>query len=188
MNKIIMSLLLAMLALPFFAQAQVPQDSVAEVKGFEFEVKCGATFPLEKVFGNNGFGSGMGIEARWNMQEVPLDFGLEMNLAVACSKKEDNRNTRRLFSIATITDYNFMRGKRFSPFVGMGLGMGNCNVVYGSHNYDNEGNCCMLLMRAGVEMFHHLRLTLDTRIAKKGYSQIGLSLGFVFGGGVKKKK
>ncbi len=182
-----MSLLLAMVALPFFVQAQVLQDSVAEVKEFEFEVRCGATFPLEKVFGNNCIGGNMGIEARWNMKEIPLDFGLEMNVAVNVSEYGNSDSSRPLTSFAAVTDYNFLRGQRVSPFVGAGFGWCVCDVVENG-GYKKNGNCCMFMLRGGVELFRHLRVTLNTRIAKKGYNHIGLTLGYAFGGGLKKKK
>ena len=78
-----------------------------------------------------------------------------------------------------------MRGQRISPFAGTGFGLGGCSA--GNGGYNKEGDRCVFMLRGGVEMFHHLRLTLTTRFAMRGYNHIGLTLGYAFGGGVKRK-
>lgn len=184
MKKRFLGLLLTM---PMMVQAETGQHSTGiEVKGFEFEVKCGATYPFEKVYGDNRIGGSFGLEARWNMKEIPMDFGLEINFAGNASELENDESTRRLTSFIATTDYNFMRGQKFSPFAGAGLGWSGCDGVNGG--FYKTGSRCAFMLRGGVEMFHHLRLTLNTRFAMKGYNHIGLTLGYAFGGGVKKKK
>lgn len=159
------------------------QDNKVEVKSFEFEIKAGTTYPLEKQVGNKKLGPDIGLEARWNLNNIPLDLGVEMNISTAVSGLHGDDNSNRMFSLAAVMDYNFYRGQKASPFVGVGIGKANCDVTTGW--YDREGTRFMLMPRVGLELFHHVRFTFDTRIAMKKYNTVGFTVGYVFGGGLK---
>jgi hypothetical protein len=50
-----------------------------------------------------------------------------------------------------------------------------------------EGGRFILSPRIGVEFFRHVRLTCYSKICMKAYNNVGLSIGYAFGGGLKKK-
>ena len=70
-----------------------------------------------------------------------------------------------------------------APFVGVGIGDVKCDVIQGSEG--REGMSLMVVPRVGVELWNHLRLTADLRLARKGYNTVGISIGYAFGGGRK---
>ncbi len=171
-------LVFAGMSMNMFAQ------KVNEVKNFEFEVKLGANYPLEKLVGDSRVGPELGIEARWNFNKLPIDVGLEVNFNSAVRKFGSENLSNRIFSTMIVADYNLNRGGKFSPFVGVGMGVGNCQQIQG--NYGNEGSKIAVMPRIGVECMRHLRLTLDARFAMKGYNTVGLTVGYAFGGGLRK--
>jgi len=172
------------LTLPLLlASSSASAQEYLEVKPFELEVKAGATYPIDKQVGSRRPGLGLGIEARWNLRELPLDLGFEIGLSTAVSTLDGSDNSNRIYSWTAVADYNFMRGHKASPFVGLGLGCADCDVPEGW--YSRQGTRLMVMPRAGVELFRHLRLTVDARIAMKGYNTVGLTVGYAFGGGLK---
>ena len=85
--------------------------------------------------------------------------------------------SNRTISLLAVSDYNFSRGSKFSPFIGVGMGVGRCEVVIG----DNEKHTRFCVApRLGFLAFHHLRFTLDAHITKKTYSHVGASVGYSF--------
>ena len=83
-----------------------------------------------------------------------------------------------------VVDCNFSIGKYVSPFVGGGLGMAIIDVDSG---YDQFNSICFT-PRLGIELFKHLRLTLDYRLLKWNLSFWNCSVGFVLGGGDRIRK
>ena len=154
-----------------------------EVKTFEIEGKVGATYPTQKYFGDKRVGPSLGLEARWNLRQLPIDVGAEIYAGSALRRYQGDDQSNRIFSLSVVGHYNFMRGTRVSPFVGLGLGTGSCDVVEGCK--DNEGGAFIVSPRVGVELFHHLRLSFDARFARKGYNTVGITIGGVIGGGRK---
>ena len=151
------------------------------VRRFEFEIKIGCTYPMENNVGIRDYGTGGSLEARWNMVS-PFDVGLELYAGHATRHgKQEEDLTHNLKAISVVADYNFQRGQAMSPFVGIGLGCAEGN----NNGYVNSA--ILFTPRVGLEFWHHLRLTLDARVARKGYNTIGLSVSYVFGGGLKSK-
>lgn len=151
-----------------------------EVKTFEIEGKIGATYPTQKYFGDRRVGASLGLESRWNLRQLPIDVGAEIYYGSALRRYQGEDQSNRIFSLSAVGHYNFMRGSRLSPFVGLGIGTGSCDVVEGFK--DNEGGTVVVSPRVGVELFHHLRLTVDARFARKGYNTVGITVGGVIGG------
>lgn len=154
-----------------------------EVKPFEVEVKVGATYPTQKYFGDKQVGPSLGLEGRWNLSQLPVDVGAEVYLGSALRRFNGEDQSNRLFSFSAVGYYNLFRGTKASPFIGLGLGTGSCDVVNGYK--DNEGAAFVVSPRIGIELFSHLRLTFDARFARNGYNTVGLTVGGVIGGGRK---
>jgi hypothetical protein len=150
----------------------------------ELQFSVGATYPIDSYPGNENLGPQLSLEGRYNFKKVPVDVGVELYLGVALRDYKGDDQSNRIASISVTSDYYFNRGAKVSQFAGLGLGIAQCEVVEGPYGVD--GTHFLFTPRVGVEMFHHLRLTLDARIAKKGYSTIGLSIGYALGGGLRK--
>lgn len=175
--------MISLLALSLFANIELKAQESLPVKRFEIEAKAGATFPVDKFVGSKRLGPQLGLEGRWNFDK-PFDVGLEVYVGSAVRDYEHHTLSNRIFSFLSIFgDYNFNRGNQAALFVGLGLGEVQCNIIQG--NKGDEGMSFMVVPRVGVELWNHLRLTADLRLARKGYNTIGISIGYAFGGGRK---
>lgn len=154
-----------------------------EVKTFEVEAKVGVTYPTQRYFGDKQVGPSLGLEGRWNLSQLPVDVGAEIYFGSALRRFNGEDQSNRIFSLSAVGYYDFLRGMKASPFIGLGLGTGSCDVVKGYK--DNEGAALVVSPRIGIELFNHLRLTFEARIARNCYNTMGLTIGGVIGGGRK---
>lgn len=174
-------LMISLLALSLFANIELKAQESQPVKRFEIEAKAGATFPVDKFVGSKKLGPQLGLEGRWNFDK-PFDVGLEVYVGSAVRDYEHDTLSNRIFSFLSVFgDYNFNRGQKVAPFVGLGIGNVKCDIIQGSEG--SEGMSLMVVPRVGVELWNHLRLTADLRLARKGYNTVGISIGYAFGGG-----
>ena len=190
------SIIAATIGLLFYtACPAIAQNDDSNVKKISFVAKVGATYPLDGMDEtSNKIGPQLGLEALWNLRHLPIDIGAELYLGCAVRNhdtKDDlsNRTISLLtvsdynfsrgskFSPFTVSDYNFSRGSKFSPFIGVGIGVGRCEVVIGDK--EKHTRFCVA-PRFGFLAFHHLRFTLDAHITKITYSHVGASVGYSF--------
>lgn len=158
-----------------------------EVKTFEFEPFLGATAGLHSP-GSMVIGPSLGLEGRWNLRRRPIDIGAQLYIGSACSTYKGDDISCRIASLGAFADWNFGRGSSVAPFVGVGLSFNQYDMVSGSYN-DDEGDGTSgpgINPRVGVELFRHLRLTLTARIGRNIYNQGSLTIGYAFGGGLKR--
>ena len=155
------------------------QGDESSVKKFSFIAKVGATCPLDGMDEtSNKIGPQLGLEALWNLRQRPVDIGAELYIGSAVRDHDTKGDlSNRTVSLLAVSDYNFSRGSKFSPFIGVGMGVGWCEVVIG----DKE-KCTRFCVapRLGFLAFHHLRFTLDAHITKITYSHVGASVGYSF--------
>ena len=158
----------------------MPCRAQQNVTPFEFEIKAGTNLPLNSVSGfSNKLGINLGLESRWNLKRLPMDVGAELYIGSALRHEEgDETISNRTFSLAVLSDYQINRGSKVSPFIGLGLGVANCQQIIGS--LGDEATTFCIIPRAGVALSRHLRLTLDAHISKKYYSNVGLTIGYSF--------
>lgn len=165
------------------------------VRMFEFEARGGFTVPLGGYRGGHTFASvTLGLELRYNTEEQPWDCGVFLQLDGA------NRHfdipsrpngywhqTNRTWAYGITGDYNFRQGYRINPFVGIGIGAASIDQVgsLGCQTVSAE-NAFVLMPRAGIEFFHHIRLTAHCMIVRRGFHTAALTIGFVIGGRPKK--
>lgn len=154
-----------------------------KVKPFEVELSVGTTYGLESYAGHRRLGPAFALEGRYNVSFLPIDFGAEFYMGSTVRHPAEGDLACRITSFSLLGDYNFMRGKSVSPFVGMGLGVAGCKEMQGS--YGDEGTRFLFTARAGVELIRHWRVTAYSRACMEGYNNFGLSVGYVFGGGKK---
>lgn len=167
------------------------------VQMFEFEIRGGLTMPLGGYHGgDNDVGLSLGLELRYNTEEQPWDCGAFLQLDAA-SRNFYSQNhpgyvgvqTNRIWAYGITGDYNFKQGYRVNPFVGMGVGIASLDQE-GDSKYKNitSTETFVFMPRAGVELFHHIRLTAHCMIVRRGFHTAALTIGFVIGGRPKKKE
>lgn len=188
-------LILALFCL-FHGNAQTKDHSIGR---FEGEIGAGLAFGTNKLnFDKINPGATFYAEARYNMVHLPLDFGLQV--AGTIFHRESDKAGQLKFKSWTfmaLTDYNFLRMRKVSFFAGVGIGYASLEntapIVFensqpnwgGFNTGEKKGSFCFM-PRIGVELFHHLRLTATYKLAEKANSHFDLTVGVVFGGGVKK--
>ena len=174
------SIIAATIGLLFYtACPAIAQNDDSNVKKISFVAKVGATYPLDGMDEtSNKIGPQLGLEALWNLRHLPIDIGAELYIGSAV-RDHDTRGdlSNRTISLLAVSDYNFSRGSKFSPFIGVGIGVGRCEVVIGDK--EKHTRFCVA-PRFGFLAFHHLRFTLDAHITKITYSHVGASVGYSF--------
>ena len=178
----IKSFFLAALFAMSAANANAQNSYDRPVKAFEFEPFVGVTYGLAGNVGSHLVG-----EARYNLNCLPVDVGTQLYMGSAVSKFAGSTLSFRTFSFMSVCDYNFLLGEKVSPFVGIGLGLNSYDIVLGNYPDDKTDHTMGvgLMPRVGVELFRHVRVTLNAHIGKAKYNTIGLSVGYAFGGGAK---
>lgn len=151
------------------------------LKPFELEISLGGTYGIDKYVGNRQIGPAFALEGRYNFSDKPMDIGLELYGGSTARNYEGTNLSNRILSLSAFTDYNFRRGKTFSPFVGVGIGVASYKVVQGY--YGDDAVKAIFTPRIGFELFNHFRITVYSRLGNKGYNNCGLSVGYAFGGG-----
>ena len=178
--------------------AQTSQSTVADRKvgRIEGEIGGGFSFGADKLnFDKNKLGATFYAEARYNMQRVPLDIGVQAGGTIFHRESVNAGQLKfRTWNVMAVSDYNFRRCKKISLFAGIGLGYASLDhsapITFddsqsnwgGFSTGTRTGSLCFM-PRIGVELFHHLRVTLDYKLQEKANRHFGLSLGVVFGGG-----
>ena len=124
-----------------------------------------------------------GGEARNNFPGTPFDVSFQGMLG-SFSRKNDNLTVNINGGVTVFGDYNWRLGRRAAPFAGVGAGM----VFVESRGLSTAAvreKTFVFNPRIGVELFEHLRITLEYKWMKAPYSFLGLNVGFAFGGGRK---
>lgn len=180
------SILVMLLALSVTAKAQ---DK--DVQRLEFEFGAGLTLPVGAYHGGSAqVGAALGLEGRYNIKGTPWDCGLMLELTTArrgfeSTATNDIWQSNRTLAFAATGAYNFQQGSNVNPFAGVAIGIAGNDVV-GDDVYPSKGTSIFFSPRIGVELLHHLRLTVSSNISRKGYNNMQISLGLVIGGRPKK--
>lgn len=183
MKRVIISIFICGFALLSYAQR-------VQVKTFELEPFIGATFATSDLPNyDHEIGPALGFEFRWNLKELPIDLGAQLYMGCALYNSKyfgynDDLSCRTFASTAFI-DYNFKKGSKISPFIGLGLSANTYNIVVGDYNESNsdDTNGIGICPRVGIVFLHHLRATLTGHFGSKIYNTIGFSIGYSFGAG-----
>lgn len=181
MKKCFLYLLAAFMLFPSASKAQGTK-AAADVKTFEFEVRLNPALPLSCRNGESAdLTLGFGLEGRWNLQRLPMDVGVAVNSSGAYRSGWEYGT----LALMGVTDWNFNRGGKVSPYVGLGLGVG----VLNSNAFDEDDSqaAFVAMPRVGVELFRHVRIGLSLNLSKSRFNNAALSVGYAFGGGLRKK-
>jgi len=186
-------LIICLFASPIFGQKQ---RSVSLV---EFELGVGAKASSNvSVLDFSSFsairsdktkmGPALFMEARVNIPTTTFDVGLQFSLHGFDREWSGMmEQTYRFKSLTTYIDYNYRKWKNIVPFAGIGIGFSHIDIdidyeAPAANDFSYTRSAC-LNPRIGVEIYNRIRLTCDWKFMEKNFSQLGLSIGFVFGGG-----
>lgn len=191
--------LLAAVLLLGTVRAQTPEsipghmDVQRNVRRIELEVALGPTFGYASLPGQTNMHVGLcgGLELRYNLRSIPLDVGLQSmgsfywrESPATCLSKF--YNSGRMMGVA---DYNLSLSRRVECFFGAGAGW---LAVGHTADMPQDGASDWsfrfgAMPRAGVECWHHLRLTFGYVWTERANSHCLLTIGVVFGGGSRLK-
>ena len=218
MSKKFFALLAAASIVSAAVQAQVRNEKVQL-----FEVELGAGFhpSATLTYGAPGVKKGHELapqffaELRTNIDRGNIDLAVRFDFAKNLKDVDNMQIDSRIGTLSVFGDYNFMRGSKLSPFVGLGAGisaakMHPCMTLETAYEngsitadrYEEEmnngnslisfegerDNAFVLTPRVGVEFINRIRLSAEYRITARRYSFFGLNLGVVIGGNYMKNK
>ncbi|MCI1780745.1 MAG: hypothetical protein LKK50_06945 [Prevotella sp.] len=120
---------------------QNPSQRTIELNPF-----TGATYGLSSEAGSRKIGPSFGFEGRRNIRTCPIDVGLQAYLGQAITSYKKLDVKCRTISLTAFGDYNWKRGSNFSPFIGMGLGFNQYDII-DPRWYDYKLLCLQRLTR-----------------------------------------
>lgn len=166
-------ILLSVFALHVYGQN--PSQRTIELNPF-----VGATYGLSSEAGSRKIGPSFGFEGRWNLKTCPIDIGLQAYLGQAITSYKKLDVKCRTISLTAFGDYNWNFGRNISPFIGLGIGLNQYDIVdSGWYDYkydDNDVQGCGVVPRVGIELYRHIRITLEGNLVRKFIIQLDLLL------------
>lgn len=104
-------------------------------KRFEFEGRFFNTFGITNVLGEEQ--TILGLEGRYNFRRLPMDVGLNfsyslpfrMDYEIAQDTPVGEVINFSYWAVQAVTDYNFYRWRKITPYVGLGAGAGRSSYT-----------------------------------------------------------
>ncbi len=154
------------------------------LRSFEMEANIGLTHPIGR-FHNAvpDWGPAFGLEMRHNISGSNFDVGVRLlDISTAAYRFDGGGSqSNRTISLMVVGDYNFRPYSTVNPYVGGGVGVGGTEAVLQAvESPRSEG--FVSHVRAGVELWYHLRIGGQVLFGRSGYSNACFTLGFVMGG------
>lgn len=156
------------------------KSETLEVQRIEGEIHIGTSYAFKGSPGyENVLGFDYGAELRYNLKKVPVALGIMFEeYDLSRSSDEHGGSTWEGGELYGVTgEYNFRRGKNCNPFVGMALG--------GMDDATGDKFRPFVRPKIGVEMFHHLRISLSATLTCAQQNGFSISIGWVIGGSPK---
>lgn len=147
---------------------------------FEFDGRFFNTFGITNVLreGQTIFG----LEGRYNFRRLPMDVGLNfsyslpfrMDYGLALDTPVGEVITFSYWAVQAVTDYNFYRWYRFTPYVGLGIGAGKSSYTsvsgyeqdledgypYATYAYSGKA-IAVFSLRTGFEIDTHVKIFFE---------------------------
>lgn len=176
--------LLTFLLVSFSASAQWFNDNLVEP--FETEFRAGYASPF--ISSNAKFkcsdGASFGWEARLNLETAPVDFGIaydDVRLNFSSKSGEESSPDCRVYAYQAVSHVNFRRGAFINPFAGISLGVAELKNK-GFDNYRSHYVLPVFSIRAGLEIWHHLRIMASVQTSRIPFNNFQITVGIVLGG------
>jgi GNAT superfamily N-acetyltransferase len=176
MKKVIMMAAVAvMAAMSASANAQEKKD----YGKFDFEIGYQVSQGSESIPAPNYTYTPYGyVEARWQLNAVPVDLGAHIGVALYKRTSGDRRySTIRTFPIMAVGDWQFGRGAKVNPYVGLGLGYAE---VKDATDWSSSKWSPAISPRLGVRFFKCANLSVGWLATDIEYSRLYCNLGFYF--------
>lgn len=185
MRKMIVAIVAIVASMMVEASAQSGYV-IRDVGAVEVELGVGLATVANSMpeYGKARPGVDANVEVRYNFAAQPVDLGLYASVCsiyrgdmvgdVARSYKFVSKN------LMLTSDYNFFQGGKVSPYIGFGVGVAWSDIAA---NNREGGTNFVVMPRAGIELSHHVRLTVSYKIFDRANNHLTLSLGYAFGGG-----
>ena len=186
----------ALAALFFCISGAVAQP--IDVRRFEGEFGVGGVTALNPlVLDHCNLGVKVFGEVRYNIKQLPMDAGLHlawttMGRKAAIIEQPLKSNS---WNVMAVTDYNFMRGRTISIFLGAGVGLGYMNMtmpvkisasdIQARYITGDDALRLCAMPRVGFEFFNHLRLTVSYTVQEVANNHLSVAISGVLGGGPK---
>lgn len=188
MKRLITSCIL--LCIGVIIHAKTPQK---EVQPFEGALRFGTNYPIGSYKSMSGtMGINFGLDFRFNYDDMPLDFGIAIDLAGTSYNfhKPDynfHDDTYTTLGITYCSNYNFRQGYKVNPYVGAGLGY--AYNYYNYHSKEIDKNSFIFVPKVGVELLYHIRFEASViLVCRKYFNCVNLTIGLVIGGRPRKSK
>ncbi len=116
------------------------------------------------------------LESRWQLKQQPINVGLSVSASQIVRHYEGfSDKTFRTIPIMAIADYQFGRGKKVNPYVGLGVG-----ISLNQNDYDPFKTYFAATPRIGVRFFKFMNLQVGYLLTLRDYSRMYVNLGFYF--------
>jgi len=174
MKKITIALLALIVSLPLYAQRK--EQGYGK---FDFEIGFDVPLAAPQVEDyNNRLIPFLYFEGRWQLDRQPIDIGFHVGVSsIQRRYKGMNEGNYRAMPLLLIADWQFGRGKRFNPYVGMGAGVSLNDILPSTY----KGTTSFALNpRVGVRCFKFMDVSAGWLITRREYSRLYANLGFYF--------
>lgn len=150
-------------------------------KRFEFDARFFNTFGFTNVSGTEQ--TLLGLEGRYNFRRLPMDVGLNFSYSTPFTMEPVEASPDapigkvvhlRYWAVQVVTDYNFYRWYKLTPYVGLGVGAGkssykkvsgftqNAEDEYRYPTYSFSGKAIAIFsLRAGFELNTNVKLFFE---------------------------
>lgn len=182
MKKIVILLLLSFFSIEGSSQNKRRVVSV--------ELGAGVLYSFDKEGFNTVYPGGVLYgEVRYNLKQLPLDFGLSASAQIFSRKFNKGEGLDYLSkNIMVVADYYFYNHGWFNAFVGFGAGIGFFDnlqdVEYkGEGTYvwsQNQKAPLCFMPRVGLEFINHFRVSLGYIFEDHANRNLFLRVGYIF--------
>jgi hypothetical protein len=145
---------------------------------FDFEIGFNIPVAASKVDGmTNAIIPFLYVEGRWQLEAHPVDVGFQIGISGIKRKYEGGFDRYNSSTLMAISDWQFGRGKRINPYVGIGAG-----VSFNGEPRSMQGKSYTFAVapRVGVRLFKFANLSVGYLFNQKYYSRLYCNLGFYF--------
>jgi hypothetical protein len=116
---------------------------------------------------------GFYIEGRWQFNKLPVDLGFHIGMNSVTRLPNDGSASYgdTVLSILAVSDYQFGRGTKWNPYVGLGIGVAAEHI---------KQPYAAVMPRVGIRCFKFMNISVGY-LATGGYdSRLVTSIGFYF--------
>ena len=146
---------------------------------FDFEIGITAPVAASSIAGKtNAPIPFFYLEGRWQLKQQPIDIGFYTGISVVQRKYSGSYDNYRMTPVLAVADWQFGRGKKVNPYVGLGMGVSETLIVAGM----GKGTWKFAAApRVGVRLFKTANISAGWLMTtRKDFSRVYANVGFYF--------